>query len=1001
MPPVGAQPEPFRRLVTKIDHETDPYRRTWRVIDAIEWSVKWETATVLGHLLDRGMIPPALRLSLAAGLGRPSLGTWIGLLRSVLQAATDRPFAAWDEVLTLDDQYGFVQSRNEYAHGAVESDDQAELRYQHLRPVLDALGAAPFLTRVGLLTRTATGFESRGGPMPAASTLARLTGSQTAPWGAFAWIEDTEDLVWLWPLATRLGRSEDDTYGLYFHNALRSGRIESLSYELPAQRRDADLLDPFYERTPLREWSAEANDPYRLLVDELMSGVVGREALVEQLTLTALDGPPVTVVLGAPGQGKSAVMASLVRQLRAREEAVMVVDVFLRRQDRLSEPAQVLRSLIDRIAPVLGRRAPSTRTAEESAEALRMLLQDWGQKVSRPLVLVIDGLDEQPAMLDLLPVTAGEVRLMWSSRPTDPVQTWIMQRRVSTRDVLVIKPLNVSAVRIILRRGVDKFDDRLTENYVREVARLSAGNPLFVAGLSDLLYEEPERIGAENLIPRGVEQLFQSTLDRAAQDADPRLVYETLVLLAIAQDRLEEQQLADLGGNRVFESRSARRALAELVISTEPGSPSTRYGLFHDRLRQWVVDSMSTEATSMQRRLARLAIRPKDLASVHEYLARAGIEHLSLLPDNAERAELCSQLQSALADADTGSAWTSVLDAHALVDLFARTHELLGARIADDRLVARLVELLHGTARETPIDPAGAHDVLAYRPNTAFSDPFYLQLESSLGQDVARDARLRLLVVDRRRRRATDADRARARELLSPIVERPGERVEVVIQPGLQARAMYQWGYLAHLEDDPAAAILAMTRSAELARDGGDLLHEWVARCVAARFGSLQGTLDDKTYLALLGQAEEVFRSERSRSPMALRWVMNTVSQRLELATRRDDETRATELLSVLEDDPWIRSFNQLEELGTSMDRIAIAAGRGADVLASVEQRLQEQLEGYPWREAIAELHLDVARARLAAGDEEGSRTAAQQGLLTPVGCALWIARADLQLLAS
>jgi len=993
-------PEPFDALLRAVEREQDPYRRNWRLIDAIEWSIKWETAVVLGSLLDRGILPTALREHLAGSLHRPSLGTWLATLRIALESASDRPFAAWDLALEAEEQHQFAASRNAYAHGAVERDDQARAREVPLRAALVDLTRSRFLTEVGLLHRTAEGFTHHGGPSPDEGLLREAERSRP-DWGSFAWIPASGDLVWLWPLAAHLGETADGTLGLYFHNALRTQRVESLSYELPEQRRDTDLFLSFSERAPLSEWNAESENPNRGLIEELLADTVGRQALISDLKHAATEAGPVTVVLGAPGQGKSSVMAGVAYELRRQPHAPLVVDAFLRRQDHASEPLPVLSSFVRRIALALGRRPPTMRTIDEASAALISTLGEWDKASERPVLLLIDGLDEQPEMLRHLPVTTRKARIIWSARPTDAVVGWLMERRVPRGSRFEVGPLDDDEVRSILYRGVDKLDPRLTEAYVRAVLRLSDGNPLFVSGLSDLLFEEPERIGDHSLIPEGVEQLFQSTLDRAAAQHDPGSVYETLALLAVVHDRLDEPQIAELRGCRIFDARAARRALDELVSSSSPGDPRARHGLFHDRLRQWVAETMPAEVADMNLRLARSATDPRHHRSSLAYLVEYGILHIRAVDAEEERRALIAELTTRLADPDFGEVWRSSLDDHRYVELLAQVDELGPGREGDDALVELLVRGLRSVGDPSPIDADAAQDVLAYRPERTFADRFYAALESSL-DDVATDRpNLRLLIVDWRRRRASDDDRRAARTHLAPLVSRTGDTWAVALDDGTRAKALYQAGYILHLEDQPEQAIESLLTSADLAASGGNRLHEWVARCVAARFASLRGTLGDDQYVALLDEASAAFAQEQSNSSLALRWVANTVSKRLELATRRGRIEQAHELLLALEADPWIRTFQRLERLDMQADRIRIAAGEAREVRASVEQRLEAQLERGPRREGVAELHRDVARVRLASGDRAGARAAARAGLDLPPGSAAWIARPDLERIAA
>jgi len=285
--------------------------------------------------------------------------------------------------------------------------------------------------------------------------------------------------------------------------------------------------------------------------------------------------------------------------------------------------------------------------------------------------------------------------------------------------------------------------------------------------------------------------------------------------------------------------------------------------------------------------------------------------------------------------------------------------------------------------------------VLTYRRGTALTDAVHARIEHDWDAADSDRVRLGVLTAGRLRRLGSDDHRRRARRLLEPF--RTGDDVAETLPGVTRARAWYELGYLSHLEDDPDTAVPALLRAADLGEGPGAATRRWSARCVATRIRWLGHRATSDEFLAVLAEADGAFRADTETDPAAVRWRMNVVAHRFEVAVRDGDPDAAEPLIVQRESDPWLSAFGYLDTLQVDRDRLTILRGRGATIVDRVVERADRARTERPHAEAIADLDLDAARALRQAGDEAAARRYAERGLATPEGHAAWYVRPSLR----
>jgi hypothetical protein len=281
------------------------------------------------------------------------------------------------------------------------------------------------------------------------------------------------------------------------------------------------------------------------LLAERRAAVVGRDA---ELAVLLDDAPPVVVVHGVAGAGKSALLCAFRSEAAARGETVVAVD------GREIEPTP------------LGFSAAVARRLE-AAEGEVVLVVDHAERLR-----LIDGW----LRVTFLPALPAHARVVIATRDA-PGAVW----RSSFGELLRTLPLGplspADAHAVLLRAGLDDDQAEWVNRFVR-------GHPLSLQLAASAVRERPDA-PADAVLPTVAQELAELYLDglepatREALDAASVLRRITLSLLgallpdeppAAAFERLRALPFVELGGEGLVVHDAVREAVAALLRVTDP-----------------------------------------------------------------------------------------------------------------------------------------------------------------------------------------------------------------------------------------------------------------------------------------------------------------------------------------------------------------------------------------------------------------------------------------------
>ena len=299
------------------------------------------------------------------------------------------------------------------------------------------------------------------------------------------------------------------------------------------------------------------------------------------------------IVWAEGGLGKSSLLAELIDRRFRREwsgATPELVYFFVRSDGARDTSAAFLQAANSQLLELLG--LPGGTPPE--VDQLRAQFSElWsaaagGADANRPLLLLVDGLDEMAAeaqdIADVLPASPGPfVRVVVSSRPhPDPREFVIREHPLRSAEELALAPFDQSiAAEVLVTFEFDR--SRATELAPRVVA-LTGGEPLFTRLVGQELAAGGEAAldRLERDPPDDAEDYFRDQLRGLSARATGALSWDIVGILAIAAGRLTGAELAEILAARLHDVRQALAPIDRFLLGTNGVE------LFHRRLREAV-----------------------------------------------------------------------------------------------------------------------------------------------------------------------------------------------------------------------------------------------------------------------------------------------------------------------------------------------------------------------------------------------------------------------------
>ena len=328
---------------------------------------------------------------------------------------------------------------------------------------------------------------------------------------------------------------------------------------------------------------------------------LGRDEIVKRILDGLADpaGGNIMAVTGAPGSGKSALLAECALRARARFQGTLVIPHFIGASPGSAVLANTLRSICE----TLKRKCSLT---EEVPDDPQKLLQKWPEFLEKAgaqkrIILLLDALNQLDPLdhsheLGWIPYRMPQgVTLVVSALPGDCLDR--LRRRVRGEAVIDMPVLAEPDRRALVRahlgqRGKKLSRDQL-DRLIDATKRLEAGLPLYLlVALEELsLFGSYEALDKRiDLLPPTVAKLFDQVLARLEQDHGRDMTESICRWIAVSRSGMLESEILDLlaGREQAFPRARWSRFYHALESHLRPVEEQTGEGLlafYHDQLR--------------------------------------------------------------------------------------------------------------------------------------------------------------------------------------------------------------------------------------------------------------------------------------------------------------------------------------------------------------------------------------------------------------------------------
>ncbi len=301
-----------------------------------------------------------------------------------------------------------------------------------------------------------------------------------------------------------------------------------------------------------KDWLQQEAEFHEQFMADRTRRFVGRADLLDRMHrfCSSDEQPPLLLITGEPGSGKSALMARFAEELLRAHPEWVIVPHFIG-----ASPASTnLREMLLRICTHLERAIGAN---EDVLQDIKKLFPDLLGQVAeqRKVVLILDAVnqlekaDKALSMLWLPQQLAKNVRCIISTLPGQTQDAIISRRfkpQIETVTGLTSSEIS-ELVRTYLREIRHEFPNRQVEqDFYRKVDR---GNPLYIlVALEELrIFGKFEELAARiEKLPDNVSDLFDQVLERIEGDFNQPLVCDCMTTIACGRHGMTAEELQTL-----------------------------------------------------------------------------------------------------------------------------------------------------------------------------------------------------------------------------------------------------------------------------------------------------------------------------------------------------------------------------------------------------------------------------------------------------------------------
>lgn len=545
-----------------------------------------------------------------------------------------RTFNWWDEKVEVNK---LVDFRNRYAHGAtpLEEDCQREFKnyWNIIKNILKSRNMA------WLFDTSVVVFKLEGEKLIPAhfddESYSFLTEEKLEK--IFAQNENIKEnrpylineegqLLELFPFLYYKKHDKTGKDTIIFYNDLKhkdKKEISYLNYSYGDHIKEKEIYKEFMDIIKIEEWKKQFKISFDERIEKLTNVFEGRERELDEITtfLQKRD-KGFCFITGAPGIGKSSLVAKLIKNLK-KEADVPVIEYLIKRGNGNS--SDILKYLNYKLEEIF--KTGLSIDEKNLKTSLDARLSNISKNLSgKKLVIIIDGLDEglkedKEILSNLIYESYKDIYVIYSSRMSNEIKKFYHYLDREEKFQMELGGLSSTEIRSLLYEVINKYE--LEDSYVEEVKKKSEGNPLYVKLLCKALDSGEMKVNDSISLTSSINGFYQGIIDRYLEMDNGQWILKILSIITCAKQFVSEKFIKlvmNYGYGKGEEE--VPRALNELmeVLITNP-SRNDEYQLFHESFREYLVYAKRDEIIEGEKAIVSFCDNYCDLSDFSESIS--------------------------------------------------------------------------------------------------------------------------------------------------------------------------------------------------------------------------------------------------------------------------------------------------------------------------------------------------------------------------------------------
>lgn len=363
--------------------------------------------------------------------------------------------------------------------------------------------------------------------------------------------EDSQDQE---KLKSFIREKEERIYGYKTTAELSQILLDKLQRSIDEEYPGENLVD-------LEEYTRQ--QALKEILEEKVRGFVGRDDSLKEIErfVSEESSKNYLAILGVAGTGKSALLASFIKNWKENHKEVPLVIHFMSMGSDSRNIQGIMLHLGEQLQDIGILQQELKEDPAELRSQIRLTLEGYKGK----LILAIDGLDEiedlGKDMAWLSRNIPSNIKILLTIRPVEP---WEQLQKWENLTIFSLPPLSEVEIFAIIEDYNRNHTLKMSHEDKVFLAQRADGNPLYLKVALEEMISSGIAVGQ---LATSIESLFEQILQRLQKKYGVKMMEDYFGLIAASRNGLAEMELQELLSQEEF-SKASQNIVDEALLST-------------------------------------------------------------------------------------------------------------------------------------------------------------------------------------------------------------------------------------------------------------------------------------------------------------------------------------------------------------------------------------------------------------------------------------------------